>query len=816
MSLSSRLARYYKQCLYEEAKINLHKEDTELVKLHGYEKLIHNYPEPYEAQEDSAILTQLMLKNALDKNKQLIYGYMFITGTLEDGTEIYTPLIYADCKIDRVCGKCVVTIDESSVTLNVPMLAQLVPSDENRSVIISALAETHLINLPVTEECIKELEQALADLIPALDVTGKAEAKIHLNRENAVILATVNKGLAGIIKELDLISKAPTSALSNTALAQVDSADYSDDVQEALDTVYPNLFPICKHESNTLDRFLPALKLDNSQREVAKQSATNMITAITGAPGTGKSNTISAIATNYILNGKSVLICSKMNSAVDVVYNKLSVLSRHPYCVRTGGKDYRKHLSQLIDMITSNDFKLNEKHISTMNGSISYMNEIYDNNQVYYDRVKIKNELEDKCSHVIAKHEKLKGLQRLFHNIELKKALKEKWIACDLCSEAHEKYTGEERFTDLRQQFLSNIASGRLASVQSNNTFRRDLMLYSKALKKNQVDKYDCNTIFSDLVNKVLPCWCSTNTDVNSSIPLIAGLFDVVIIDEASQCDIASCLPLLYRAKRAVIVGDDKQLKYLSFLPTAVNNANISNNNIGKFEYVCNYRENSMFDFAQFFSNCVTMLQYQYRGNSDLMGFSNYKFYNSNLTNVNQTNYKDTNAPISTIRCFGETAVGKTRNDEEVKAVITMIRGLINHDIEIGKLFPTSIGVLSPFREQVKLLQKRISQSFTLEEIKKHNIIVGTAHSFQGEERDVMLLSWAVADNTPLQSFTFINNPNLFNVSVTRANKRVINFISATEIPDGLLKEYLEYSDMIFNNFCEKQKEVENTPTEVA
>ena len=43
-------------------------------------------------------------------------------------------------------------------------------------------------------------------------------------------------------------------------------------------------------------------------------------------------------------------------------------------------------------------------------------------------------------------------------------------------------------------------------------------------------------------------------------------MFDVAIIDEASQCDIASCFPILFRAKRAVIVGDDKQLPHLSFL----------------------------------------------------------------------------------------------------------------------------------------------------------------------------------------------------------------------------------------------------------
>ena len=85
MTLVNRLAKYFKYCLYEEAKIsafsNLHKEDNIVVKLKGYEKIFHNFPTPYVAQEESATLTQIMLKQQVDKKKQLIYGYIFINGT---------------------------------------------------------------------------------------------------------------------------------------------------------------------------------------------------------------------------------------------------------------------------------------------------------------------------------------------------------------------------------------------------------------------------------------------------------------------------------------------------------------------------------------------------------------------------------------------------------------------------------------------------------------------------------------------------------------------------------------------------------------
>ena len=55
-----------------------------------------------------------------------------------------------------------------------------------------------------------------------------------------------------------------------------------------------------------------------------------------------------------------------------------------------------------------------------------------------------------------------------------------------------------------------------------------------------------------------------TSLSARGRLPFEPGIFDLVVIDEASQCDIASALPLLYRARRAVIIGDPLQLKHVS------------------------------------------------------------------------------------------------------------------------------------------------------------------------------------------------------------------------------------------------------------
>lgn len=788
MTLVNKLAKYYKSCLYEEAKVSafsdLHREDNIVVKLRGNEKVFHNFPDPYAVQEESADLTKIMLKAAIDKKKQLLYGYMFITGELEDGTKIYTPLIYADSFLERINGKMTVSVNSDTVSLNLPALVQLINGDE-KEVVVSQLSSIK-VNLPLSDEDTKSIEKTISDLIPALDVTGVSSAKVHLNRENAVILTTINKGLAGVINDLDLISTAPRLVLEKTSLKNAFAEEEkwnSSNVKEVVDSCK---YPTCNGVSTDLEKFRPAYNLDLSQKQAVKSTAKETITAITGGPGTGKSTTITGIATNYLLNGKTVLICSKMNSAVDVVYNKLKQLSTLPFCVRTGGKEYRKNLAILLDNITSNTYNIAEVTTPPV-----LVNSILDSEE----RVNTYNKLEQEYDSLMKKHNMLEQkrdkapdwFSKQLYKFQSNKCANKLGDVSYVKAECERKLIKENTFTNwLRGTFDYFVPKRNLAKVVFyDNALRREIMLYANALRKSELDKYDYRQAFKEIVEeKVLPCWCTTTVDVSSSIPFIAGLFDVVIIDEASQCDIASCLPLLYRAKRAVIVGDNNQLKHLSFLPAAINNANIESNELGKYSYICNYKDNSIFDFANFFSKGNIMLKQQYRGFANFMNFSNKKFYNNAIKN---DKLSDDNNSIQVIQVNGAISAGKTVNNEECKEIIKQIKDIVQGGND------TTIGILSPFRDQVKHIEKIICNVFTLEEIEKHKILVGTAHSFQGEERDIMFLSWTVADNSPVQQFTFINNPNLFNVSITRANKQVRNFISVNNLPKGLLKEYIEY-----------------------
>ena len=159
------------------------------------------------------------------------------------------------------------------------------------------------------------------------------------------------------------------------------------------------------------------------------------------------------------------------------------------------------------------------------------------------------------------------------------------------------------------------------------------VLSYAQMLKSGKNDK------FTDVFSKVLECYplfMTTINDVHQGIPMECGLFDVVIIDEASQCDIAASLPVLLRGQRAVIVGDDKQLKSISFLDRRFNQlALVPLNNSRYSEHVAHLDngKNSLYDFATYFAdnNGIKMLREHFRCTSDNIYFSNKMFYGSKL-----------------------------------------------------------------------------------------------------------------------------------------------------------------------------------------
>jgi superfamily I DNA and/or RNA helicase/very-short-patch-repair endonuclease len=273
------------------------------------------------------------------------------------------------------------------------------------------------------------------------------------------------------------------------------------------------------------------------------------------------------------------------------------------------------------------------------------------------------------------------------------------------------------------------------------------------------------------------------------------GLFDVAIIDEASQCDIASCFPILYRAKKAVVVGDDKQLPHLSFLEKAKEQSFLSQYSIpDKYQLMWRFRTNSMFDLANYYSMNPVLLDEHFRSLPPVINFSNDEFYGSRIR-IMRRNRDEIKALELVEVPDGKVDFDATRNLPEVEAVIAKLQEIILEDERKNPDNPVSIGIISPFRAQVEQLKKSVPLVLSEHMIRKHKIEIGTAHTFQGDERDVILMSWAFANNSFSQSLIFLQKPNLFNVAITRARYKMVNFVSKNprELPDGIFRRYLGY-----------------------
>ena len=105
-----------------------------------------------------------------------------------------------------------------------------------------------------------------------------------------------------------------------------------------------------------------------------------------------------------------------------------------------------------------------------------------------------------------------------------------------------------------------------------------------------------------------------------------------------------------------------------------------------------------------------------------------------------------------------------------------------------------SIGVLSPYRTQAEYLDKTIANQISAGDIEQHNIRVGTPYQFQGEERDIMLLSFSVCENS-LNASGYLNREDVFNVAITRAKQKQWVFVSVSPEKlhiNNLLRQYIE------------------------
>jgi len=260
-----------------------------------------------------------------------------------------------------------------------------------------------------------------------------------------------------------------------------------------------------------------------------------------------------------------------------------------------------------------------------------------------------------------------------------------------------------------------------------------------------------------------------TSLSIKNSFALRDKMFDLLIIDEASQCDIASVLPLLFRAKRIVVIGDPLQLSHITSVKKYEEGYLREKLNLNKFGL--NYVEKSLYDYC----NDMTVkskiesvfLNEHYRSHKDIIKFSSDNFYERRLgqslevkTKVDDFIYEPKG--INWINVNGQMQQNRNINRDEIVVSIAKAR-------ELRQKYPNStIGIITPFRHQ----REELERSLNLEE--KRFFIPDTVHRYQGDERDIIIYSLVIAFNRPFAA-NFVNKDvNLINVAITRAKSSLI------------------------------------------
>ena len=911
-SFIKRLSLYLHDCVREEVQSSTFRnlkqdKDNKWLFIKGEESLFTNFDQPLNLDGSDSDLTELMIQSEMSqKDKYLIYGHLFLVGKnsrTKRSNEFLTPLLYAPCKLEREGMNITCTLQDDVLSLNTGALTALMRKSDDEDEMehmLDGLLEV-VPELPLTQEKLNVFLTTLKSILPDVEVSlnheddanenfVKDEAdsfynqkidsenldefieeahssrpvmkldKVTITNQSAVILTKRPSITAGVLHELTQIAEKPSGVFRETALSVVND-EYLRGIGKLFDKANKE-----KKDSDDFAAVTP-LSLSDSQEDVIKKIEQNTLLAVYGPPGTGKSQTIVNLVAHLVANGKTVLVASRMDKAVDVVAQRLNELGAPFLALRAGRLNYQKQLSfQLQDLIA------NKIDIDT-----GYEDAILVDVDDMYELLNAIKELENKCEKIIElekewqtiigkklaleadlgekefinhklKKDEIDEIKKVLSSIEknleksglftsiantmsamkLKKILNISSLPSDpesimrLSLELQaEEMDCNARITETRIHKIGNIHQilaqikelkkkqrGLAVDILKNKRReslkgllrdqikRQRLIVHTKAIverKKNLQNRLLEEEDFTPLL-EAFPCWCLTTYAVSGSLPMKPGLFDVAIIDEASQCDIASCFPILFRAKKAVIVGDDKQLPHLSFLEKAKEQSFLSQYNIpDKYQLMWRFRTNSMFDLANYYSTNPVLLDEHFRSSYPIIQFSNKEFYGNRIRIMTKDAGSDDVLELHIVK-DGKVDSDATRNMPEVEAVLKRVHELILAD-EGNDEHPVSIGIISPFRGQVDLISKALRQVLTETTIRKHQIEVGTAHTFQGDERDVMILSWAVAENSFVQSLTFLQKPNLFNVAITRARKKLICFISRDPkgLPAGLLKDYLEY-----------------------
>ena len=564
------------------------------------------------------------------------------------------------------------------------------------------------------------------------------------------------------------------------------------------------------------------LQLNRTQEDATAASRRERITVVTGPPGTGKSQLVVSAVANAWIDQETVLVTSTNNGAVDVAVSRANNIAMG-LLMRTGNKAAREGLPASVSEIvtqyknSTKDSEFKEGELRSRLARAQSARESLHNNLIEVERLdtqlthtvyqidSLSNQLWSTPRHLddietikeIAIKIRQVGKVLFFKRSRVRRLLKKLKIIVNEGSNARAQEWAtlvlsypdiRSRVETLRRQDLPNpdqqLRETDAEWVEASH-FLIDFVIQNSIYKNPAAYAQIGNAggaggklaTATALAKRALRGWACTTLSMSRNFNLEAGYFDLAIVDEASQCNIAHILPIAYRAKRLLVVGDPNQL------PPIVQVGRKTVNSIADLSEMKSIIEaNSGLDFLEgsaYFGfeksigiEQVILLNEHYRCHPKIARWFNQAFYGSSLavmTDISQM--QDDLRGISWIDVEGAASRPPNQrswiNTAEIAEAVNVIRRCLADGL--------SIGVVSPFSAQASAISRAVESEFSAELLAEVDFSAGTAHRFQGDERDVIIFSACVAPGVSEHAAKWVEKErNLINVAVSRARQRLV------------------------------------------
>lgn len=560
-----------------------------------------------------------------------------------------------------------------------------------------------------------------------------------------------------------------------------------------------------------LKEYIYPFGLNLSQKKAVENSFNFDLSVIEGPPGTGKTQTILNIISNAIYQNKTVAVVSNNNAAIENIQSKLeeykldfltallgnkenktqffnNTINKNKPLEYLGTQEYKDSNSKLFELITK--YKEELPKLYQAENRLALVKEELNAYTTEFDYFKrdnsyIDNEITVKLSKKINDSEHVLRLKASFehgyHYSWIEKLVFRFKNGFNVNKITNENINNIITFLDMKYYSYKLLEINK-EIVDLNNYLVKEgfedaknnyVNVSNEVLKRKLYAKYiNLRTIeytyenyrnnFSNFINEY-PIVLSTSYALIPSADK-GYVFDYLIIDEASQTDLLSSVLAMSCAERLVVVGDTKQLRQIE-------NQSLFNVNEELKE---TYKISSEYDY--FNNNILTsvlklykniprvLLKEHYRCHPKIIGFCNQKYYNNELIILTET--KSDKEPLKIYKTVAGNHARKNPNgsgwynQREIDEIKEIVEGINT----------STIGVITPYNYQARLLQDNLKHSC--------NIEVDTVHKFQGRAKDVVILSTVanelnnvVKDDRQVEDF--VARSDLLNVAISRAKEQL-------------------------------------------